>query len=75
MDDDGRDQEDTPDNTTTDDEDGHTDEKEIKKEGTAAAHAAKVDEVADDEPHDPDCEPEEDTPTRPQRARRKQPGR
>ena len=45
----------------------------------AAAHAANVEEVADDEPHDADYEPEEDTteisPQDFQRARRKRPRR
>ena len=48
MDDDRGDEEETPDNTTTDDKDYH-------------AHAANVDEVADDEPQDQDSDPEEDT--------------
>ena len=30
------------------------------EKGTAAAHAANVDDVANDKPHDPDSEPEED---------------
>ena len=35
--------------------------KENLPKCTVAAHAANVDDVADDEPHDPDSEPEEDT--------------
>ena len=78
VDDDGRDEEATPDNATTDDEDDHPGWEKIKTM-SAVAHAVNVDEVADDEPHNPDCNLEEDTtetnPQDPQRARRKQPRR
>ena len=57
---DGRDEEEAPDYTTTDDEDDHSHEEKIRK-SPAAAHAANVDEVADNEPHDTDIEPEDDT--------------
>ena len=61
MDNDGRDEEGTPDNTTTDDEDDHTDKETSRCKCLAAAHAASVDDTADGEPHDPDIEPEDDT--------------
>ena len=52
MDDDRGDaEEETPDNTT-DDEDDEDDENDEK----IHAHAANVDEVADDEPQEPDSE-------------------
>ena len=45
----------SPDTTTTDDEDDHTDEENLKK-NPAAAHAANVNDIAKDEPLDPDCQ-------------------
>ena len=53
-------------------------DEESPRKSSATARAAIADEVADDEPHEPDSEPKEDRrgqPTRPQRARRKQPRR
>ena len=52
----GRDEEETPDNTTTDDQ-----IILFRKKSRSCRCAANVDEVAEDEPHDPDCEFEEDT--------------
>ena len=77
MDDEGRNEEEAPDNATTDDEDYHTDkEREKKGKDPAAARAASVDGTADFQPHDPDSELVDDTtehnerPT-PPRERRK----
>ena len=60
MGDDGRDEEEAPDNTTMDDE-GVQKDKSKKGTGHAAAHAASVDDTVDVEPRDPDSEPVDDT--------------
>ena len=44
---DGSDEEETPDNATTDEEDDHTDKERKTGEGPAAAHAASVDDTPD----------------------------
>ena len=36
-------------------------QRKTKTKSPAATHATDVDEVAEDEPHNPDCEQEEDT--------------
>ena len=61
MDDDGRVEENTLDNTTTDDEDDLKDVKKNQRKCLATAHATNFDDIADGERHDPDCEEEEDT--------------
>ena len=60
VDDDGRTEDEPPENVTTDEEDDHTDKEKTGK-GHAVAHAASVDDSADVEPHDPDNEPVDDT--------------
>ena len=54
------DEEQSPDNTSMDGEDDHTDTEKTGR-CPAAAHAANVNEIVDGEPHDPDSEPKDNT--------------
>ena len=61
MDDDRGNEEEIPDKTTTDAEDGHSEEGKKDEKGIVVAQAADVHRIAYDKPHDPDSEPEDDT--------------
>ena len=61
MDDAWADEEESLANTTTEDKDGHTDEERTQEQVTHLRTPRMWTKVADDEPHDSDCEPKEDT--------------